>query len=414
MKVVLVNPHAGKNMLPLIPIGLLYLSSELILAGHVCEIIDLNYDNLEKFEARIDYVKPDLIGVSIRNIAETESMNNVYADIKPILDIACKYSKTVLGGAGFSIFPNTITKLYNADYGIVGPGETAICYIAKRMRQIPSGTIISMVDESFVRSDISTAMGAYWSRYGKYHIVCNSYIPIQTTRGCKYNCRYCTYSNISNQSIQQRPIESVIREMNELINITKINNFYFVDSVFNMDLLYLKNLLHALIENNLKCNWQGCINPSEYDDELLELMKKSGCNFCEIGVDSFSDEQLKSIGKNFNSKQAQRLIQSIKRMEINCSVSLILGGYGETDETLAETWRIAEDNVDVKLNAFIGERIYPNTKLASILKIDSEKELSTASDKSIYLSRNVSKQMLEMILTSSSRRWNFIGRNRLR
>ncbi|MBS5842944.1 MAG: radical SAM protein [Clostridiales bacterium] len=410
MKVVLVNPRSGKNMIPLIPIGLLYLASELVASGHMCEIVDLNYDDLKKFEKKINYIEPELIGVSIRNIAETEGMNRVYIDIKPIIEVARKYSKIVLGGAGFSIFPRTIMKLYNVDYGIVGPGEAAIRYIANKISEIPNGTMISMVNEGFIKSDISVAMENYWSQYGKYHIVCNNSLPIQTTRGCKYNCRYCTYSNISNHFMQQRPIESVISEMKRLKSITKMDRFYFVDSVFNMDLSYMKKLLHAIIDNDIRCKWQSCINPVEYDDELIGLMKKSGCEFCEIGVDSFSDAQLNSFGKSFNSKQAQNLIRRIEQADINYSVSLILGGYGETNETLIETWRIAEESIGTKINAFVGERIYPNTKLADILNIESEEELSMASDTSIYLSKDVSKWLLEKLLNSSSDKWSFVGR----
>ncbi len=408
MKVILVNPRAGKNMIPLIPIGLLYLASELILTNHECEIIDLNYIDLKKFERKIMVVKPDLIGISIRNIAESEGMNSVYDDIKPIIEIAMKYSKIVLGGAGFSIFPRTIMKLYNVDYGIVGPGETAICHIVNSMSQIPAGTIISMPDESFMNSDITIAMAHYWSHYGKYHIVCNNSIPVQTTRGCKYNCRYCTYSNISNNCIQQRPIDSVIIEMKKLKSITGLHRFYFVDSVFNMDLSYVKKLLRAIIDSDISCKWQGCINPAEYDDELIGLIKKSGCEFCEIGVDSFSDEQLNAFGKEYSSKQAQRLIQCIEQENIDYGVSLILGGYGETNETLIETWRIAEKGIGRRINAFVGERIYPNTKLADILNIESEEELSIASDTSIYLSKDVDR-LLEKLINLSSDKWNFTG-----
>ena len=410
MKVILVNPCSGKNMIPLIPIGLLYLASELIVSGHECEIVDLNYDDLKKLEKKIHNIKPELIGVSIRNIAETEGMNSVYVDIKPIIEVARKYSKIVLGGAGFSIFPRTIMKLYNVDYGIVGPGETAICYIINRMSEIPAGTMISVPDESFFNSDISVAMEPYWSQYGKYHIACNNSIPIQTTRGCKYNCRYCTYSNISNNCIQQRPVESVISEMKRLKSITKSNRFYFVDSVFNMDVSYIKKLLRAIIDNDIGCKWQSCINPVEYDDELIGLMKKSGCEFCEIGVDSFSDVQLNAFGKNFNSKQAQSMIRRIEQENIDYSVSLILGGYGETNETLIETWCIAEESIGKRINAFVGERIYPNTKLADILNIESEEELNMASDTSIYLSKVLSKQLLEKLIDLSSDKWNFVGR----
>lgn len=408
MKIILVNPSVGKNMISLIPIGLLYISASLLVEGHVCEIVDLNYDSLEVLEARIKIIKPELIGISVRNIAETDDMNYIYDSIKEVVNITSRYSKVVLGGSGFSIFPKTIMSLCKADFGIVGPGETAINYLVKNLHNINRGSIIAMKDDSFIRSDISMATEYYWLKYGKYHSICNNPIPIQATRGCKYNCRYCTYANIVNHSMQQRPVELVINETRNLINITKNKKVYFVDSVLNMDLDYLKKMLRAIIDSDIICEWQGCINPIEYDMQLIELMKKSGCEFCEIGIDSFSNKQLNSLGKSFDSEQALKLVHMLEKAGIRYSVSLILGGYGETKETLFETIDIAEKNITTSINAFIGERIYPKTQLANLLNVDYEETLNSASNKSIYLSKDV-LPILKEIIKNSSPKWNFIG-----
>lgn len=409
MKIVLVNPSVKKSFIPIIPIGILYLVNSLEKEGYQYEIIDLNFTSLSEFEKEIRHSRPDYIGVSMRNIAETPDYKKFLVDTDMCINIAQKYSKIILGGAGFSIFPNTLMSLYNANYGIVGAGEKAICDIINGNNKIAEGCVLCENENAFTTSNLANVMKKYWNKYGKYHSICKSSIPIQTTRGCKFNCRYCTYKMISGCKIQQRMIESVIEEIKQIMLVTGKSNFYFVDSIFNMDVVYTKKLLKAIIDSNIKITWKCCINPYDYDDELIELMKKSGCDYCEVGIDSFSDLQLSALGKNFNSQKAQKMIHCIIGHKIPCSISLILGGYGETEKSLEETYRVANENKNIQKNAFIGERIYPNTLLAKKLEYYSENELFHPSATSIYISQIVKDRLAKIVFKDSDKSWNFNG-----
>ena len=411
MKILLVIPQTINYHHPLIPLGPLYIGGALSKCNVEYEFIDLNFysEPLKSLADKLERFQPDTVGLSIRNIAETKKMNYIYKDIREIVRVVQKYSKVILGGAGFSIFPNEIMQFTKAEYGIIGPGETAFINIVNNVTSIARGSLVSEYDDSFITSDISEPLRRYWFQYGRYFILSGTEIPIQTTRGCKYKCRYCTYPSISNHIIQKRPIELIIAEIRKIIEYTKRNSFYFVDSVFNMDIKYTKALLKGIVNSGIYFKWSCCINPLNYDDELITLMKKSGCDHCEVGVDSFSDTQLKSLGKGFNASSAKHLINNLERHGLQYSISLILGGLGETEETLLETFSVANSFEKAKINAFIGERIYPQTKLAKALCIHSKSQLFRAFKDSIYVEEGVIPLLNSIIKNASPDRWRFNG-----
>lgn len=406
----LVTPPNIKYHHPLIPLGILYIGDALSKSDVEYEFIDLSFYStpLKSLTDKLERFQPDIVGLSIRNIAETKKTNDIYQDICEIVNVAQRYSKVILGGAGFSIFPNEIMHMTKAEYGIVGPGETAILHIINNLTNMASGSLISKCDDSFITSDISEPLRKYWNQYGKYFILNGAVMPIQTTRGCKFSCRYCTYPSLSNHVIQRRPIEFIITEIKNIIGYTKRNSFYFVDSVFNMDIEYTKTLLKGIVTSELKVQWSCCINPMNYDDKMIELMKKAGCEHCEVGIDSFSDKQLRAMNKGFNSDQAKGLLKGLEQHELPYSISLILGGLGETERTLSETIDAAESLKNVKINAFVGERIYPGTPLQKALTAHKT-EFYIAGGDSIYVEGSVVPLIKSTINNCSPERWSFTG-----
>ncbi|MCL2050368.1 MAG: cobalamin-dependent protein [Lachnospiraceae bacterium] len=411
MKILLVVPSNIKYHHPIIPLGLLYIGTALTKINIKYEFCDLNFHSnpFESLKSELGQFQPDIVGFSIRNIAETSRMNNIYNELFEIVSVAKKFAKIILGGAGFSIFPKEIMAITKADYGIIGSGEEAFIYAIKNNNTLPKGSIISIIDKSFRQSDISGSMQKYWNKYGKYFLFNNVSIPIQTVRGCLYNCRYCPYPYLSNHAIQERAIEVVIDEINKSIEITKIKSLYFVDSVFNLNLSYAKELLREIIRNKFDIRFTCNINPINYDEELIRLMVESGCENCEVGIDSFADSQLKAMNKGFNSYQARFLLEQLEEFNLPYNISLILCGYLETERSLTETFKIADSYRNIKINAFIGERVYPQTPLSKELSVVSEESLYMAVKDSIHIENSVIPLLKTFISQASSKRWHFVG-----
>ena len=411
MKVLLVAiPY--KPAIPIIPIGLLYIAQALGENGYEYKILDLNFcsDPQSKLSEALDEYASDVIGISLRNVAETEEQNHVYMQLKNFVGASKQYGVVILGGAGFSIFPKLILDYSGADFGVVGAGEDKTLYILRNLTAIKRPSIIYEIEsdtDDILHRGTTESLKSYWNTYGKYYQLFPAYIPIQAVRGCQYHCSYCSYP-IINRGIKKRDVADVIEEMDAAYSITKISHFYFVDSVFNMDKDYTMNLMKQLVLVHHPFFWRCSINPGNINFDFVKLMKESGCIYCEVGVDSFSDEVLKRLGKSFTSTQAIDLLQMLDKNHIPYSTSLILGGYGETPETLSHTIYTAQKYSSGSIYAFIGERLYPGTLL--------QKELSSntcdflyASPASQYIAPGMKPFLKKWQKDASPDKWSFIG-----
>lgn len=407
MKVLLIPVPCGKNMLPLVPVGVIYIADSLRRRGLECEIFDLNFhsDAAARLHEKLRRYRPDIVGLSIRNIAESPPMNSIYDRIADIAAVCRRYAPIVLGGAGFSLFPHELMRRTGAEYGVVGAGEEAMAYLLENLKKIPLHTVLSRPYEGFPYSDISAEASRYWKTYGKFFAVNASPIPIQTVRGCRFGCAYCSYPLLN--GISWRPVRAVVEEMKSIYQGTHHNRFHFVDSVFNMDLRYTHQLLDALLDSRLHLKWSCGINPHAWDGRLFEKMKKAGCVFCEIGADSFCDRVLQSLHKPFTSQMAKEMIMAVQRQGIPYGLSLILGGDGETVETLYETVEYALTLAPDRVFAFIGERIYPGTPLAKQFS-GSPCELLIAGEDSFAFGSGV-REAIEDLRKKAPSNWSFTG-----
>ncbi|MDF2841840.1 MAG: hypothetical protein K0R00_266 [Herbinix sp.] len=411
MKILLVSLKTYMAVTHVIPIGLLYIANSLKQYQYNYEIIDLNFctDPLVTLANKLETYRPEFVAVSIRNIAENEDMNGCYDHIRDIVSVAKKYSKVILGGAGFSLFAHEIYEYTKADYGIAGPGEAAILEIINSYKN-PGHLegIVKKLYGGFPESNIALELNSYWSRYGKYYLLCNSEIPIQTVRGCSNQCGYCSYPLINDYQLYYRNIDYVIQEILEISEYTSYHNFYFVDSVFNMNLGYTKSLLSQIISSGIKMKWRCCINPDEFDEELLFLMKKAGCVQCEVGIDSFSDEVLGGINKKYDKQKALRLIHSLEKADLPYSISLIIGGYRETPQTLNETINEISKINPLHYQVFIGTRLYPKTLISTEMNIKDGRSLLSATQDSIYISEDT-RACIRKLINKKPASWSCSG-----
>ncbi|MDQ7784970.1 MAG: radical SAM protein [Desulfomonilaceae bacterium] len=140
---------------------------------------------------------------------------------------------------------------------------------------------------------------------------------VQTTKGCPFHCEFCAVHAFDGQTIRNRTIEQVIREI-EGINRSaakykKKNAIFFADDNIIADKPFAKELFSALRPYNINWMCQASINISR-DSEILELMKESGCGAVFIGFESVSGENLAMMRKGINQRydylDAIRKIQS--------------------------------------------------------------------------------------------------------
>ncbi len=163
---------------------------------------------------------------------------------------------------------------------------------------------------------------------------------VQTTRGCPFDCSFCSVSQFFGKTYRMRPVEEVVSEVKSLDDGFVI----FIDDNIVGNPKYAKELFRALIP--LKITWgsQGSLTMVK-DKELLELAAKSGCVSMFIGIESLSENNLAMVNKKFNKpKEYAQSIKKIHDYGIMVNGAFIFG-FDHDDETIFEkTVEFVEEN----------------------------------------------------------------------
>lgn len=383
MKVLLINSNLLKP--PITPLGLAYLSSAVRNAGHEVIILDLNFsENIRNdISKTISNFSPDVIGISIRNIDNATMLHSVYfiPTIKEIVSLCKEFTDTpiVLGGPGFSMMPADILKEMDVPYGIVGEGEIAFPELLNCLKDggnvAEINGVIYRKGDKFVKNKNINMPSKDLNSIplpdrdlldNKRYLNDGGMGNIQTKRGCDRKCIYCTYPVIEGRRLRFRSPEKVVDEIEILINHIGIDYLHFSDSTFNIPNEHAIAVCKEMIKRGIRVKWTPYMSPYLPSEELLTLVKKTGCDGIVFGADSVSDKMLKNLEKEFTAANIKKASELCKKLDIPFSLNLLFGGPGETKETVMETL----DNLDrmkpIAVGAMIGVRCYAKTKMAKI------------------------------------------------
>jgi radical SAM superfamily enzyme YgiQ (UPF0313 family) len=200
---------------------------------------------------------------------------------------------------------------------------------------------------------------------------------------------------------------------------TGLRDIEIVDSVFNAPLEHAMNVCEALARARHRA-WLQCLelNPLFLDDPLLAEMERAGFVGMGITLESASDPVLRGLKKGFTAREVHHAAEAVRRHGIPCAWIFLLGGPGETEETVKETLRFAGNRIRPRDVAFFntGIRIYPGTELESIAR--RQGVLSRAPGEMLspvfYVSPEVDGPWMERELKKSmNRHMNFLDMDSL-
>ena len=394
MKVLFINSNQFKQPWPVIPYGLSCVASAVEAAGHIIEVLDLCFvkNVREEIKQVNNSFKPDIVGISIRNIDSGTAYNNYFLleNVKNNIISTCKdlfQVPIIIGGPAVGISGVELLKYLDLNYAIQGDGENAFIEFLKRYERnetlkgmkglirIENNILLDNNEPMRVENldDLPSFNPNKYidvKKYAKH----NSPIQIQTKRGCSLNCTYCTYNIIEGHRYRLKSPKKVADEIEKLSNITGIKTVEFTDSTFNIPLNHCKDVLKALIKKNLSLNLRTMgLNPSAIDEELAGLMKKAGFIDVDLGVDAGNDTMLENMGKNFKKLDLIKASKILQNKKISITWYLLLGGPGETKKTLRETFDTINQAAlpwDL-INIAVGLRVYNNSPLAHQMKRDN-------------------------------------------
>jgi len=300
-------------------------------------------------------------------------------------------ARIVLGGPAASILGATALKHLDADFVIAGEGEVAFPQLLEAMEGAGSygavkglcyredGEVRSVASER--REKFSGSGMENWIHWRPYARAGGTW-AVHTKRGCPLSCLYCNYPVMEGQQLRSRSAADVVDELQRVSATIGPRTFEFTDSTFNVPESHALGICEEIIRRKLRVNLSAVsINPRHVSRELFSVMKRAG--FCSLVItpDSASETMLQNLRKGFGVREVRRAAELARESGMQCTWFFLLGGPGETCETVEETVSFAETHLNSKkfLTIFLtGMRLLPGTPLTE--KAIAEKYISAGQD----------------------------------
>src|SRR5439155_23656784 len=196
-------------------------------------------------------------------------------------------------------------------------------------------------------------------------------ITVQTSRGCPHKCEFCASSILLTPYYKLKPIEKVIAEIHEIKRIWPRPFIEFADDNSFVSRDHYKRLLRLLARENLRWFTEADVRVAE-DDELLALMRDSGCQQVLIGLESprrasLDGVELKTNWKARHQDEYHAAIAKIQSYGVTVNGCFILGLDGDTPEVFDDVFEFVKESglyeVQVTfLTAFPGTPLYARLK----------------------------------------------------
>jgi radical SAM superfamily enzyme YgiQ (UPF0313 family) len=412
----LISTNEYDSPYPVFPLGIGHLASALEAAGIPVEIIDMNLD-ADTLEDQIRRLNPRCIGLSMRNIDDIRIENTAF--FAPTLAGICRRIRDVtsvpliLGGSGYSLFPEKLLDACQADFGVWGEGESSLALLIASLdsdldyTQIPGlvyrrdGTIIVNPRTPL---DPPRILGATRSqRLADFYISHSSMLNIQTQRGCAFGCCYCTYPVIEGTRFRRREAGAVCDEF-EAVAAAGSRYLFIVDSVFNTSIEHVTAICEEILRRGIQIQWGCFLRPRGCTHELLALMARAGLKHIEFGTDSLCDSVLEAYAKGFTFADVVHASDCARAAKVYFAHFLIMGGPGETEATMKEAFENSKRITRTVFFPFIGMRIYPGTPLFEIAL--RENVITAHTDllpPRFYVTPCIPRQRIETLLSEFNR-----------
>ncbi len=371
-RIFILSANTTTEPYPVYPLGMAVIASALTEAGHLVRQYDfLAYGCCEeRLRQELGDFAPDFVCFSLRNIDNVDSFSGDKAwylarareQIGLIRDLT--EAPIIIGGPAFSIMPEEILTYCQADYGIVGEGEAALCQLVAALNNHrPWPRLFFGLDERLSGSEMASPL--FEKELVDFYLARSGMLNVQTKRGCPFRCTYCTYPALEGNRFRCRPPREVVDELERAIRDFGVSKVFFTDSVFNDPQgLYLE-LAEELLQRNLPLAWSAFFRPQGLGPKELSLLKRSGLYAMELGTDAACDTTLRGINKGFSFAEVIRVNQACLEAEIPCAHFCMFGGPGETQATVAEGLSNIEKLGKAVVFAFSGIRILAGTELHS-------------------------------------------------
>lgn len=388
MKILLLAPYKKSyyGLAEFPPLGLGYLANSLRKNKHEVEVLDCLKENLncQGYKRYISKTKPDVVGIN--------SWSNSINEVKEVLAITKYFNNrivTIVGGPHPSAVPEEAMGFFNyADFGFKGEAEIGLPMLMDKLYNNDG-------------IDIAQIPGLIWKKNGVWNInkqifyenlddfgypawdlikpeeysqpgsiTAGRTAPIITTRGCPYQCTFCSPHLIAGRRLRCRSTDNIIEEIKLLQEKHGIKKIAIMDENFTLNKDHVISLCEKIIKErlNIKFSLPNGVRLDNLNKELLVLMRKAGfISSIAVGIESGSDRILKMIKKHLSKEVIREKIILMQRCKFRPIGYFILGFPTETKEEMYETLRFAKE-LKLYRAAFAPLLLLPGTEIYQEIK----------------------------------------------
>lgn len=402
MKTLLINPpftrygeavavHAEE------PLGLLYLAAYLREKGKEVEILDA-YSGLPSAAEEQGFFRSGLseteIAVEIKrrspDIIGITSMFSIFSkgahDVARVAKEVSRDILVVLGGIHSSSFTESVLQDSNVDMVVVGEGEETLHEIVTKREQ--GGPLTNVQGTAFKRNghvhsnppralirDIDTLplpardlldMGVYLGdEYRRNFSMSPPRLNVITSRGCPFNCVYCSIHSVWKNAYRTRSPKKVGEELELLVRDYGVGEVAFMDDNLTLDKDRIAKICEEILRRGLKLRWSTPNGVAIWtlDKEILDKMKESGCYKLTFGIETGSKKTQKFIRKgHIDLEKSKKTIEYCNKIGLWTHSAFILGFLYETKEDIEDTMRYVTSS-DLDIASFFIATPFPGTEL---------------------------------------------------
>jgi radical SAM superfamily enzyme YgiQ (UPF0313 family) len=343
------------------PLGLAYVASAVQEAGHDVTLVDLipSPESNDVLLARLDPTPPEVVGIStyMQNLSEAVRLARLFKE---------RYgSRIVFGGVFPTTFPEMLKEHEVIDFIVLGEGEQTFCELLKTLERPERGALrdvkgIAYRDKAGIAvtprrerindlDSLSFPMreGLPIDKYYKIgfrHPLLRKqvFLSMLTSRGCPFNCYFCSSDIMWNRQVTRRSVGSTMEELIYLREAYGVTNLYFYDEDFLTHRQSALEICEALIRKATDLKWLAMSKVSLIDEEISDSLARAGCEIFVLGIESVDEGTSRKIGKKTDLQFVRSRVMLLQRKGIIPSVNFMIGFPWDSRASVLRSYRQAK------------------------------------------------------------------------